>query len=162
MFYKTGYVATSFYSHGGGVNYLCLPKDPEWPRGATRGCQSEAPLYGTEYEWKNSPVMPQNRHNQDVPCSVCEVTGRGQKLMIPGKQSCPSGWTREYHGILMSQRKTYGGADYVCVDWAMQTIHGGHANTDGGLLYVVEAICGTLPCPPYEDGYEMSCVVCTK
>jgi hypothetical protein len=26
----------------------------------------------------------------------------------------------------------------------------------------VESHCGSLPCPPYVQGYELTCAVCTK
>ena len=41
-------------------------------------------------------------------------------------------------------------------------VNGGHENHNGGLLYVVEAVCGALKCPPYEPGYEIACSVCTR
>ena len=54
------------------------------------------------------------------------------------------------------------GSDFVCVSVGMEHIPGGAANQNGGLLYVVEASCGSLKCPPYVEGYELACVVCTK
>ncbi len=30
------------------------------------------------------------------------------------------------------------------------------------LFYNVEAVCGSLPCPNYVNGWEITCVVCTK
>lgn len=158
----TGFVGKSPAGQGGGVNYLCLPEDPEWPDGAHHGHQSESYITGTEYQSDYSPVMPQSLENNDVPCAVCEARGKSIKLMIPARKTCPSVWTQEYNGILMSQRHTFQGSDFVCVDGAMQVIAGGADGKGESYLYVVEVRCGSLPCTLYKDGYEMSCVVCTK
>ena len=93
---------------------------------------------------------------------MCEVTGRTRQLMIPGKQTCPPSWTKEYHGLIMTQHHTQKGSEYICVAENMQNLSGGSPNQDGGLLYVVETRCGSLKCPPYVDGFELGCVVCTK
>ena len=55
-----------------------------------------------------------------------------------------------------------GQSEYICVSLGMEAVPGGSAGTNGGLLYVVEVDCGyALPCPPYMEGYELSCVVCS-
>ena len=146
LFPYTGFVGKSHYTHGGGVNYLCLPPEPEFPDGATGGYQSQSYVYGTEYERHNSPILDQSLHNNDVPCAVCDVTGRTRNLLIPAKTSCPAGWTKEYQGLLMSQHHTQKGSEYICVADGMETLAGGSDGRDGGLLYVVEAVCGSLKC----------------
>ena len=165
MFFSTvhsGSVGKSYYSQGGGVNYLCLPDEPEFPDGATAGRQSGSYVYGTEYERRDSPLMDQDLHDNDVPCAVCDVSGRTKKLLIPAKLSCPSGWTKEYQGLLMSQSYTHAGSEYICVADGMESVDGGSNSRQGALLVVVEAVCGSLKCPPYMDGYEIACVLCTK
>ena len=80
-----------------------------------------------------------------------------------GKNKCKKGWTKEYNGYLMSGHYTHkAGKEYICVDKTAEKIKNSQANKDGALLYPVEAVCGSLPCPPYTDGREMTCVVCTK
>ena len=39
--------------------------------------------------------------------------------------------------------------------------HGG-TNDDQSIIYLVEGRCGSLPCPPYVDGREIACAVCSK
>ena len=97
----------------------------------------------------------------DAPCAVCHVEGREETLMIPGNRTCPHTWTKEYEGLLVSQHYNYQKASCVCLDKNPEVIAGGGENTNGGLFYTVEAFCGALPCPPYVDGYEIACVVCT-
>ena len=40
----------SWYNHGGGVNYLCLSLDPEFPDNVQGGIQSGSYVYGVEYQ----------------------------------------------------------------------------------------------------------------
>ena len=53
-------------------------------------------------------------------------------------------------------------SEYVCVDKNGEKVRGGEADRNGKLFYQVEAVCGSLPCPPYKNGREMTCVVCPK
>ena len=81
--------------------------------------------------------------------------------MIPAKVTCPTGWTKEYEGWLMAQHYSHQASNYVCVDKEQEVLSGGSADHNGGLLFIVEVVCGSLPCPPYHNGYELMCVVCT-
>ena len=52
---------------------------------------------------------------------------------------------------------------YVCLDKYPETVDGEQRDTNGALMYHVEVQCNRgLPCPPYDDRKELSCVVCTK
>ena len=82
--------------------------------------------------------------------------------MIPAKLSCPDDWTLEYSGYLATDYYAHKAATYICVDFETEEVNGGHENKNGGLLYIVEAYCGSLKCPPYEHGYEILCSVCTR
>ncbi|KAI0239762.1 hypothetical protein LSAT2_009484, partial [Lamellibrachia satsuma] len=105
----------------------------------------------------------QSLMDNNVPCAVCLVTNRPTKLMIPARLSCPDGWTKEYSGYLMAEAYSHKGrTTYVCVDNAPEVIEGGGSNQNGALFYNTEAVCGSLPCPNYKDGGEITCVVCTK
>ena len=88
---------------------------------------------------------------------------RGSMLMMPARNDCPSGWTEEYKGYLMT---AYHGhqhsTDFICVDGDPEYVPGSHANKNGALLYPVEGVCGSLPCLPYVSGRELTCAVCTK
>lgn len=54
------------------------------------------------------------------------------------------------------------GTTYTCVDNKPDTLHGGSTDKDGKQFYLVEAVCGSLKCPPYVKGREIVCVVCSK
>ena len=152
--------------HGGGVNYLCLPLDPEFPTNVQAGSQTGSYIYGVEYENWRSTRFFNDVKDQDAPCAVCEAQGRTQVLMIPAKKTCPTGWTLEYEGLLAAEHYTHKGSDFVCVASGMEAANSGSTgNHNDGLLFVVEAQCGSLSCSGaggYSSGYELTCAVCTK
>jgi hypothetical protein len=83
--------------------------------------------------------------------------------MIPGRISCPAGWSLEYNGYLMAEHYTHYRSDWVCVDAAPEK-KGSSANNDGHLFYPTEVECGSLPCQNggYVQDREVTCAVCTK
>ena len=156
-----GRAAGTFYSNkGGGSNYLCLPDTPQYTLRYHPGSQSYSEIYGTEYE---GPIAGTHEHN--VPCAVCFASTRVAVFMLPARTSCPTGWTREYYGYLMSEmnHSGRGRTSFECVDKDQDSVSGSQANQDGNVLYHIEANCNTgLPCPPYSDSKELTCAVCTK
>ena len=154
-----------FYNHhGGGANYLCLPHNPKYDK-YKDGHQTAGCVYGTEYEVSQYSGNPfkRNLHDHEAPCVVCFVKSRGSMLMMPARNDCPSGWTEEYHGYLMTAHHGHGhSTDFICVDGDPEYVPGSHANKNGALLYPVEGVCGSLPCLPYVSGRELTCAVCTK
>ena len=155
----SGITGGTFYNQeGGGANYLCMPKDPEYTLRNRGGVNNHARVYGSEYE---GPIHGTHDHN--VPCAVCCVSARSKILMIPAKTGCPPNWTREYYGYIMTEYKTHKRTMFECVDKDQESLSGSHANTNGVLFHHVEADCNTgLPCPPYNTEKELNCVVCTK
>jgi len=158
----SGIIGGEHYNQqGGGVNYLCLPHKPKYDR-HNDGYQDSGYVYGTEYELQFNPFKT-NLHNYEAPCVVCYVKSRGSMLMTPARNDCPSGWTEEYQGYLMTgyhnHRKQ---RDFICVDKDAEYVPGSGANQNGALLYPVEGRCGSLPCLPYVNAWELTCAVCTK
>ena len=83
--------------------------------------------------------------------------------MLPAKTSCPESWTREYYRYLMSGNiGDSGRSSFVCVDREYEPVPGSQEHRNAGHLYHVEAICGTMQCPPYVNYKELTCAVCTK
>ncbi|XP_028398310.1 short-chain collagen C4-like [Dendronephthya gigantea] len=162
----SGVMAGSHYTHpGGGSNYLCLPLNPVFEK--ISGGSQGGYIYGTEYEIYSAQkqIFPNsNLHDHDAPCAVCHSESRASHVMIPARNVCPSGWTMEYKGYLMAEHHNNGKGrtQYICVDGKPEATIGSHVNKDGALLYFVESTCGSIPCPPYVQGYELTCVVCTK
>jgi hypothetical protein len=175
MFSLTGYMSGSQYNQrGSGSNYLCLPDKPQW-RYRMDGMQQWAGrLYGVESQtYPNKPDRPapfsttnnggRPYVNLPVPCAACYVPSRSASIMIPARTECPAGWTLEYSGYLVSEDALNDrqGTSYECVDEAPEPGAGG-TNKDQALFYAVQVGCGTLPCSVYTDGWEITCVVCTK
>ena len=154
-----------YYHHpGGAANYLCLPHNPKYGK-YTNGHQASGYMYGTEYEVSQYSGNPfkRNLHNHEAPCVICFVKSRGSMLMMPARNDCPSGWTEEYHGYLMTEYYGYKHSrDFICVDEDPEFVPGSNADKNGALLYPVEGVCGSLPCLPYVSGRELTCAVCTK
>ena len=156
----SGRAGKSFYNQGAGGNYQCLPNNPEYGAYAP-GVQNHASIYGVEYRLDvGSPLYALQYHN--VPCAVCHVSNRAAVLMIPAWHHCPSQWTLEYTGYLMTERNSHSKATYECVDKDAESVPGSQAIVNGGFLYHVEANCNGLPCPPYDAQKELTCAVCTK
>ena len=149
---------SNYENRGGGGNPQCLPSNPNFYK-TISGSQNYAYMYGAEYEETNRLVA--NSHNRDVPCAVCYVPTRGTLYMMPARYTCPSGWTREYFGYLMSEGYAHHRSQFSCVDHSLKTIGSSH-NHNGFLFYSVEGVCGSLPCPPYARDKELSCAVCTR
>ena len=155
-----GRAGGSHYDHrGGGGNPQCLPIHPEYHNKAS-GSNNHGYMFGAEYQETNGLVAPS--HDNDVPCAVCHVPTRGTVFMMPAKYTCPTGWTREYFGYLMSGYHGHHRTEFSCVDNSLTPVVGSSHNHDGFLFYTVEGICGSLPCPHYINNKELSCAVCTK
>ena len=149
---------------GGGSNPQCLPMDPNFLTPIS-GIQYRSYMHGAEYQTHtDSDSHVNGRNNHDVPCAVCHVSDRTAVYMVPAKYTCPTGWTREYYGYLMSSNYHSGRhrIQYICIDTDIKPVVGSSADTEGLLLYFVEGRCGALPCPPYDSNRELSCAVCTK
>ena len=155
-----GIAAGSHYSQkGGGSNRLCLPKVPKYSN-YQPGVQDHSPLHGSEYQLQSgSPLPTATDHN--VPCAVCCVSTRSAVYVVPAWDYCPSGWTLEYSGYLMSERFNHHRTSFECVDKDSESIPGSAANTNGAVFYHVEATCNGLPCPPcprHSEGADVCCV----
>ena len=143
---------------------MCLPDQPEF-LGVSAGHQNDrARVYGVEYEPRDNPPVFGNLLNHNAPCAACYTSARGAKIMIPGKVNCTSSWTREYYGYLMTERThiNHFRMSYACVDVNAESVPGGASDINGAVFYFTEVYCHGIGCPPYAEGSELSCVVCTK
>ena len=158
-----GVAAGTHHLHtGGGAQYLCLPAQPQFLATSPGVQDARAYLHGTEYQTRDSAPALNDVFEHNVPCAVCYTAVRGEKIMIPAQTDCPSTWTREYYGYLMTGRYNLQRRTFECVDMNAEAIPGSAANTDGALFYFTASSCNGIECPPCVEGYELSCVVCTK
>ena len=89
---------------------------------------------------------------RNIPCALCEATGRGDKIMIPSHYVCPDGWHKEYNGYIMAGAdRNEGGSMYHCIDQDLEVVKG-------------HGFCGTIKHlhTATRGGYALSCVICTK
>ncbi|CAG2203993.1 unnamed protein product [Mytilus edulis] len=153
---------TDYTSKGGGVNYLCLPGDPE---NGLHQSYGNAQVYGSEYELGSSykpSGWSESMNNKEVPCAVCYKKHRSTVLMIPGRKTCYKGWTSEYQGYLLSSNGSHSKKDFACVDRNAEPLDDKNGDENGALFYALRTKCGSLRCPPYSNEADLLCVVCTK
>ncbi|XP_067662643.1 uncharacterized protein [Haliotis asinina] len=157
-----GYAGGSHYqAKGGPGTTLCLPEAPIYEKYTSEA--SDSYIYGTEYETGREASPLHRLYQDDVPCVVCQSHHETSAIMVPARNECFPGWHLEYKGYLFGGASAHtGSSDYVCVDSEAEAMPGGKANTNGHLLYMIDAKCGALPCPPYVDGWELTCALCTK
>ena len=152
---------------GGATNYLCMPDDPDYLQYAA-GVQGLSYVYGVEYgPAPGQPFLVQpNVYGHNVPCAACMAVSRCSLLMIPAKTQCPTSWTTEYVGYLMSGAHDHTlPTTYECVDKDPESVPGLDSvgwGSGSGLFDPVEASCNGMACPPYDREKELTCVVCTR
>ena len=152
---------------GGGANLVCLSNTPQF-LSTTPGVQDgRGFLYGTQYQTgthsgDTGPLSGVTQHN--APCAVCYSVMKEVSIMIPGQTSCPSSWSREYYGYLMSEFYNHPHTGmFECFDSNPDTVPGEASNQPRSLVYHVEVKCNEgIACPPYVAGREITCVVCSK
>lgn len=153
---------TAHHDTGGGIDYQCLSKSPQYLTVKSGKNQPRSYITGVEYEdWESGPLG--KVHYLGVPCAVCYTSVRSVTIMIPGQYTCPESFTREYYGYLVAERHSHTNpSTHVCVDKGMEAVPGTIANTQSGIMMHIEATCPAHLCPPYKKGEELTCAVCTR
>ena len=154
---------THRFHTGGGANYLCMPDDPDHLQHQS-GVQSQGYIAGVQYYYSSLPSLTSNNYH-NVPCAVCYVSTRSVSVMIPAKTQCPTHWTLEYIGYLMSEdtHRNHHCTMYECVDKDPESVPGLDAHSDPTAFFeLVEPYCNGLSCPHYDAEKELTCVVCTR
>ena len=83
-------------------------------------------LYGTEFEARDSPPVFGSMLGHNTVCSVCYTSNRSALITIPGQTTCPTSWTEEYDGYLMTERSEHprSGRAPVCVEQYAEVLPG--------------------------------------
>ena len=98
-------------------NLMCLPFD-------TMDNPNNVAPYDVAYavEYRVSGNL-NHAHCRNMPCALCEATGRGDKIMIPSHYVCPYGWHKEYSGYIMAGYDRHnGGSMYNCIDENLEQV----------------------------------------
>ena len=151
--YKGVAVGGRYDVTGSPSNMMCLPPNPmhypDKPGGNTW-------VYGVEY--RTSGSINHVRFG-NMPCALCEATGRGDKIMIPSHYVCPKSWHKEYNGYIMAGYYTQGGSSmHYCIDENLEQIKGSGDEETIHFLCTVRVYGPHVP----SDDYPLTCVVCTK
>ena len=136
---------------GSASNMICSPPNvmtyPENQAGSVLA-------YAVEYHVSG---IHNNANCRNMPCTLCEATGRGDKIMIPSRYVCPDGWHKEYNGYIMAGPEgNYGGNMYYCIDETLEQV------PTSGSCEIVHHLYTVSSTVPTNSGYELPCVVCTK
>ena len=160
MIYAGKAAGSRFDQPGGGANYLCMPLAVDYAAFQEDEQANRASLHGLDYVTTDAPLRAVS--GADPPCAVCQIKDKSSTLMIPGRLTCPNGWRLEYSGYLMSTLSFFPRTTFVCVDGEPEVFEKSVDDTvNVGLFAHVEASCSTLPCPPYEEGKEVACSLCS-
>lgn len=145
--------------HGNGANFICLTEQVTDAPDSNSGNNNHAKLYGAQY-YDHYAGGSYTNHG-DVGCSLCAF--QGTTYTVWGKQSCPSGQVKMYHGNVMSNHHGNYRGEYVCVN-DKREVHfkSSNGNQAGPRWYLAEYECGSLPCASdaFNGEWEVSCAVC--
>ena len=182
-------VGTPSYRGDGGAQYLCLDTyfseigDSSNTQNSGNGMKM---LARVEYIDDGSQPLLSGKHQYDASCSVCQAPDRAWGVMIPGRRSCPSGFTADYSGFLMTEvggnrnvRPTGGQefgsprgvSEHICVDGKFDgsssstggALHETHQNNNARLALIeLDPVYGDPSAMGYITGREVTCVQCSS
>jgi len=151
--YKGTAVGGHYNHKGAPSNLMCLPPNP---MRYSNNQQGDTIAYAVEYR-SGGPIN--HALHRNMPCSLCEATGRSTNIMIPSHYVCPDDWHKEYNGYIMAGHHNHEGSSmYYCIDKNLEQIPSSGDSESVQLFYTVRAFGPHVP----NDGYALSCVVCTK
>jgi hypothetical protein len=158
---RIGYAGGGWYEDAGSsANTLCLPRDPIWGQYDDGVDESSATIYGAEFhtfQHRDTSFFGEHIYDHDIQCAVCRSTSHTTSVMIPARNVCYDGWTVAYSGYLMAGLHSYKGAtEYICMDDNPEPEPDTQQTQDGHLFSFVEGRRGSLACPPYVNGRELT------
>lgn len=112
----------------------------------------------------NSPFDHEKYDHHGVACSLCRKKKKSSTILIPARHDCYGNWVKEYDGYLYAGHHTHAAAtQYICLDKTPEALDKSPNWTAKKLLYPVTVNCnGAIPCPPFVNGREVTCVVCSR
>ena len=145
------------------THIACLPETPQYLSQDTSATYIST-IYGMEFETFGTSPPLKDLVQTNMPCAVCYIATRSTILTIPARYTCPTGFTREYYGYMMTElnRASRHRKDTICVDKDTVVIPGSAANTNPSVVYLMQASCNGLRCPPYVPKKALTCAVCSK
>ncbi|XP_065902328.1 uncharacterized protein [Dysidea avara] len=130
--YKGTAVGGRYDHKGAPSNLLCLPPNPMHYSNNQGG---DSLAYAVEYR---SGGAINHAVYRNMPCSLCEATGRSSKIMIPSHYVCPDSWHKEYDGYIMAGHYSHEGSSmYYCIDKNLEQIPSSGSSEAVQLFYTV-------------------------
>ena len=164
-----GFVGGSSYTDtGAAVDHLCLTNDPQW--GIYDSKVNAHPFIGGALfdigyiRVRNSLFDFDKYDHRQVACFVCMKRRKVSTIMIPARNDCYGNWIKDYNGYLYTGHYTHSAAsEYICMDETPDVLSKSSTWNGKKILYPVEVnYNGAIPCPPYVNGREVTCVVCSR
>lgn len=152
---------SSTSSVGHGANYQCLPTAPVYGNFNTTENDARSAISVATIK-DDTNVIDSALDSQVLQCSYCQTLSAFVVRMLVGTKSCPTGWTAEYTGYLISSKEESSRCSmgYACLASSPNTL--ANSDTTGtSEVYLVEQECGALPCGTYTNYEEVACTVCS-
>ena len=146
------------------TNLLCIPKDN--PSSTHKGTSTTPTSHITRIE----PLLYTDNLGMvnAIPCAQCYASSHSTEFTLPGSTTCPSGWTKQYNGHLMTSFEL-STTDVLCGDERLTRDiqwSDGSSTTARNDLNLIEMVCGgdgvTVSCQGYQAGQPVPCVVCSN
>lgn len=135
------------------------------PSGSHFACHSKGSTHDLNSEQSVALQRVQNTiEKNQLPCSACHATLRRSQMMIRGWKVCPSGWTVEYRGYLLSPHKVNAAQrkQVICVDEKAEKDATNSSTGAGATLVRLGRFCKSFPCKKPYRRHLLPCAVCTK
>ena len=108
-----------------------------------------------------SAPYPSSLDSKLAPCVVCAAERKSTTVMIPARNDCPTGWSLEYHGYLLSSHyNTDKKSQSLCFDDNIEGLN--PTGTGYHHLYRVGAHAGVGLPSSFPNARELTCAVCSK
>ena len=146
------------------TNLLCIPRENPSPS------HQYVATPPTSHITKMEPFLYTDLQGivDAVPCARCYTSSQTMEIILPGSKTCPVGWTKLYHGHLVTSFEL-STTDILCADEQLTTniLWGtGSTTTTSNDLNLLETDCGeggvVTSCQGYQKGQIMPCVSCSK
>ena len=154
---------TDHLETGGTSDTFCMPETPQYLSMDTAATHVST-LHGVEFETFGDSTTPfENLAQHNMPYVVCHTDTKLVVFTIPAQYSCPSGWSMEYNGYLMTEleradrQRRHHMRGQRC--WGNPGLE---ADMNDAVVYLMKASCNGLPCPPYNSDMVLPCAVCSK
>ena len=129
-------IYTGFLVGRQAASYLCLPSTSYHNNDGTHDFNDN---------------MTVSLDKSEIPCSVCLAMGQTSIITIPVEVTCPSGWTTQYSGYLMTSSISQRSGPHHCLDFK-----GVSVDSNAWLAHTTEMDCTGSNC-----SNRVECAVCT-